>query len=83
MLSGPFLQPQEDNVDPVAVLAKRAARVQQLLKDLVVGRKFEMDWNAEMGAPEFQRIFHWLGGEIGGDDEVGCLLFVGSVNAVQ
>ena len=80
---GPLLQPQQDDVDPVAVPAKRASRVQQLLKDLVVGRKFDVDRNAEMVAPEFQGILQRLRGKIGGDDEIRCRLFVGNVNAVQ
>src|SRR6266513_5166491 len=54
MLPGPFSQLQQDDVDPVAVPAKRAARVQQLLKDLIVRRKFDLEGKAEMVAPEFQ-----------------------------
>src|SRR5439155_17186266 len=83
MLPGPFSQLQQDDVDPVAVPAKRAARVQQLLKDLIVRRKFDLEGKAEMVAPEFQRILHWLCGEVGGDHQVDCRLFIGRVNAVQ
>src|SRR6185503_1762828 len=55
-LAGPGLQLQQDDVDPVAVPAKRAASLQQLLKDLVVRSKFDMDWNSEVVAPEHERI---------------------------
>ena len=79
---GPLLQSQQDDVDPVAVFAKRASRVQQLLKNLIVGRKFDVALNAEMVAPEFQGILQRLCGKVGGDDEVRCRLFIGNVNAV-
>src|SRR5262245_48000713 len=78
----PLLQPQQDDVDPVAVSATRASRVQQLLKDLIVGRKFDMDSKVEMVAPEIQGILYWLGGKVGGDEKVRCRLFIGNVNAI-
>ena len=82
MPHGPLLQPQKDDVDPVAIPAKRASCVQQLLKDLIVGRKLDVDLNAEMVAPEFQGILQWLCSKVGGDEEVRCRLFIGNVNAV-
>ena len=80
---GPRLQPQEDDFDCVAARAERAARVQQLLKDLIVGRKFDVDRRAEMVTPEAQGILYRLSGEIRGDDEVGGRRFTGRVGAVQ
>src|SRR5207302_1471183 len=76
---GPRLQPQEDDFDCVAARAERAARVQQLLKDLIVGRKFDVDRRAEMVTPEAQGILYRLSGEIRGDDEVGGRRFTGRV----
>ena len=80
---GPLLQPQEDDVDPVAVLAKPASRVQQLLEDLVVGREFGVDLTAEMVSPECQGVAQRLRGEVGGHNEVRRRLFIGRVNAVE
>src|SRR5208282_1388334 len=63
--SGPLLQLQQDNVDPVAVPAKRALLLQQLLKNLIVGRKFDISLKAEMRRPELQRILERLGRKVG------------------
>ena len=74
-LTAHFSKPKQDGVHSIAVLAKRAFRVQQLLKNLIVGRKFDVDLNAEMVAPEFQGILQRLCGKVGGDEEVRCRIF--------
>src|SRR5438093_4844637 len=83
MLRGPLLQPDEDDVDPIAVLAKHACRVQQLLKQLIVRRKFELDPNAEMVAPESHCVLYWLSREIRGDGERCGGRVSGGVRAIE
>src|SRR6185295_16171077 len=78
----PLLQSQQNGIDPVGVPTKRAPRLQQLLKDLVVGRKFDTVLNAEIVAPEFQRILQRLSGKVGGDGPCRCLLVRG-VKTIQ
>ena len=80
---GPFLQPQKDDIDPIAVPPKCAARVQQLLKDLVVRGKFGADPNVEMVAPEFQHVLQRFGGKVGGDHEVCGRPFIGTTNGLE
>ena len=53
MTARPLLQAQQDNVCAILIFPKRTCRVEQLLKYLIVGSKFRVDWNAEIVAPEF------------------------------
>src|SRR5438445_10806696 len=61
---GPLFKTQQNNVDSRTVLAKGASRVQQLLKDLIVGSKFQVDCNVEMITPKFQRILQRFSGQV-------------------
>src|ERR1035441_3232925 len=81
--SGPLLQLQQDNVDPVAVPAKRALRLQQLLKNLIVGRKFDVGLKAEMRRPELQGILERLCRKVGGDYKARRRVFLEGIRVVQ
>src|ERR1022692_262436 len=81
--SGPLLQLQQDNVDPVAIAAKRALRLQQLLKNLIVGRKFDVGLKAEMRRPELQGILERLCRKVGGDYKARRRVFLEGIRVVQ
>src|ERR1700730_15020873 len=65
--SRPLLQLQQDYVNPGSVPAKRAIRLQQLLKNLIVRCKFDVAPKVEMRRPELQGILDRLSGKVGGD----------------
>src|SRR5258707_4341112 len=65
--SSPPLQLQQDCVNPGGVAQKRAVRLQQLLKNLIVRCKFYLVLKVEMRRPELQGILDLLRGKAVGD----------------
>src|ERR1700680_2402209 len=81
--SSPPLQLQQDYVNPRAVPAKRAVRLQQLLKNLIIRCKFDVALKVEMRRPELQGILDRLSGKVGGDHKHRPPVFFGRLRAVQ
>src|SRR6202171_4252059 len=81
--SSPPLQLQQDYVNPGLVPAKRAVRLQQLLKNLIVRCKFDVALKLEMRCPELQGILDRLSGKVGGDHKHRPPVSFGSLRAVQ
>src|ERR1700730_16071938 len=81
--SSPPLQLQQDYVNPGLVPAKRAVRLQQLLKNLIVRCKFDVALKLEMRRPELQGILDRLSGKVGGDHKHRPPVSCGSLRAVQ
>src|ERR1700730_17983198 len=79
----PPLQLQQDDVHPGLVPAKRAVRLQQLLKNLIVRCKFDVALKLEMRRPELQRILDRLCAKVGGDYKLRPPVSFGSLRAVQ
>src|ERR1700694_2894933 len=79
----PPLQLQRDYVNPGPVPAKRAVRLQQLLKNLIVRCKFDVALKVEMRRPELQGILDRLSGKVGGDHKHRPSVSFGSLRAVQ
>src|SRR3979411_2278256 len=81
--SSPPLQLQQDYVNPGLVPAKRAVRLQQLLKNLIVRCKFDVARQVEMRRPEPQGILDRLSGKVGGDHKHRPPVSFGRLRAVQ
>ena len=65
----PVFETDQHHVDALAILRQQAARIEQLLEDLVVRR--ELDRGGESNSPiqKLQRVLQRLGRERGGDGE--------------
>src|SRR4029077_908598 len=81
--SSPPLQLQQDYVNPGPVPAKRAVRLEQLLKNLIVRCKFDVAPKVEMRRPELQGILDRLSGKVGGDHKQRPPVSFGSLRALQ
>ncbi len=79
----PPLQVQQDCVNPGAVPAKGAVRLQQLLKNLIVRCKFDLALKVEMRRPELQGILDRLRGKVGGDNQRRPPVCFGSLRAIH
>ena len=58
----PVFDPDQDNVDPLAVLCQHAAWIEQLLEDLVVGSKLNRAGEPQFLHPETERS--WIGSAV-------------------
>ena len=65
----PVLDPDQNNVDPLAILSQQTAWIEQLLEDLVVRCKLDRGGKPQLFHPEGQCILDRLGRERGSDDE--------------
>src|SRR6266853_1407702 len=81
--SSPSLQLQQDDVHSCPVPQKRAVRLQQRLKNLIVRCKFDLVLQVEMRRPELQGILDRLRGKVGGDNQRRPPVCFGSLRAIH
>jgi hypothetical protein len=63
--SPPVFQPKEYYVQAALIRGEQAGRIQQLLKHLVVGTKFDDAGDIQLVHPKIQRLRQWLSRERG------------------
>ena len=67
----PVFQAKDDQIDARAIAAKGARGIEQLLEDLIVGRKFDPRIASKMLSPKTQRVLQRLCGEGGSHAQSG------------
>ena len=70
-IGGPAFQADQRDVRAIKVRMKRASGIEQLLKELVVGRECQVDRRVELIGPEVQGISERLGGKRRGNAKRG------------
>src|SRR5689334_11897151 len=61
--TGPIFETQENDIKSALIGGKETGRVEQLLKGLIIGRKFDRRRNAELLKPKVQWLCQTLGCE--------------------
>src|SRR5580698_3353593 len=74
-IGNPVTQVQKNGIHSVLVLPHLAGWVQQLLKNLVVGRKTDLCRKSKIISPELQGIRHRLGSKRRSDDNLSFARF--------